>query len=75
MILNVEHREQLLIQRVEKRIHRFGQIHFASGIVQLQFPKQIGKDISILLVDGAICSLEHGVKFLFRFGQQLFEEL
>lgn len=75
LVLHVEHGEHLLVQHVEEVVERLGQIDLAARVVALQFDEQIAEHVRILFVDDAVGSFEHIVELLFRFGEELHEEV
>ena len=73
--LTVHDCEHFLVQYVEERIHHVGQVGFAARVVRFQFDEKIGKHVRILLVDHTVRPLEHLVKVVLGFFQQIFEVL
>lgn len=71
--LRVEYGKHLLIQFVEEFVQHLGQVHLAPRIVRLQLHEEIGEHVRVLLVNGAIRALEHGMELFLRVDQQLLE--
>jgi hypothetical protein len=66
----VDDGEHFLIKLIEEFVHHVGEVEFAAQKISFEFHKQLAEHIRILLVNYAICLLEHLMETVSRLRQQ-----
>ena len=75
LVLGVDDAEHAQVQYVKELLHRLGEARASRGVIVLQLVEEVGEDVRVLQVDGAVRAREHVVQVELGLAHQFLEEV